>query len=380
MTDTAIGTGYQQLGLRPVINAAATLTKLGGSLMPAPVLDAMRDAAGQFVDMAELQSSVGRRLADLTGNEAGYVTSGAAAGITLTVTACIAGTDPDQVASFPHRPSGEPPEVVVFHSQRNGYDYAARQTGALLVEVDGTVESFTAALTGRTACVLWFAGANFAAGALPIEQVVEIAHARGVTVLVDAAAQIPPISTLWHFTREAGADAVIVSGGKGLRGPQASGLVLGRQDIIDGCRANGGANHAIGRPMKAGKEEILGLLAAVEWSLAQDEPATIAAYEESVRRWVDGLAGFPGVTVERGYPSEAGQPHGRAILRFAPSSPWTRDQVVAALWDGEPRIAVSALDAEPDVLAINPQTLQPGEDVVVLDALRRILSTAQSST
>jgi L-seryl-tRNA(Ser) seleniumtransferase len=362
---------YDDLGVRPVINAAATLTRLGGSLMPPIVLEAMAEGAGAFVDLPELQQRVGDRLAELTGNEAGYVSSGAAAGIMLTVAACMAGTDPARIAAFPHLDGIEKTEVVVHRCQRNGYDYAARQTGARMVEIEGVESELEAALSERTACVLWFAGAHFAEGALPIEKVVEIAHRREVPVLVDAAAQIPPMASLWRFTRDAGADAVIVSGGKGLRGPQSSGLVLGRRFIVEGCRANGSPNHTIGRPMKVGKEEMLGLLAAVEWSLEQDEPGTIAGYEASVAGWIEGLDGIPGVRAERRFPSEAGQPHARAVVHIASPCPWTRDAVADALWARTPRIAVSTLGE--DAIGLNPQTLEPGQDRVVLDALREVL-------
>lgn len=371
-------TTYDDLGVRRVINAAATLTRLGGSLMPPPVVQAMVAGAGSFIDLHELQAKVGERIAVLTKNEAAYVSSGAAGGITLSVAACIAGTDPERMAAFPHLEGITRREVIIYRAQRNGYDYAARMTGATLVEIGERPEELEAAISERTACVLWFAGAHFAEAALPIERVVEIAHRHDVPVIVDAAAQIPPISNLWHFTREVGADIAIFSGGKGLRGPQPAGLVLGRRDLIEGCRANGAPNHGMGRAMKVGKEELLGMLAAVEWSLAQDEPATIAGYESSVQRWIDGLTGIPGVTVERGYPSEAGQPHGRAIVRFDASCPWTRDAVVDALWDGDPRIAVSPIDD--DAIALNPQTLEPGEDAIVLEALQRILSRTPAAS
>ncbi|HEX6355620.1 hypothetical protein [Actinophytocola sp.] len=349
------------LGVRPVVNASATLTTLGGSLLAPPAVVAMAEAAGHFVDLPELQTRVGERIATLTGNEAAYVSSGAAAGITLAVAACLAG--PERIEAFPALDGIARNEVVLFRSQRNGYDYAVRQTGARVVEAGATLDS----LSPRTACVLWFAGTHYAEGAPPIEEVVPVARAAGVPVLVDAAAQIPPISSLWHFTREVGADAAIFSGGKGLRGPQSSGLVLGRRAIIDGCRAHGSPNHAIGRGMKVGKEELAGLLAAVEWSLARDEPALLKAYEARVANWLRGLVDLPGVHVERGYPSEAGQPHGRAIVTLSPASGWTRDELVAALWADEPRIAVGVVGT--DSLALNPQTLEPGEDVVVLDAL-----------
>ncbi len=365
---------YQELGIAPVINAAATLTRLGGSRMPPPVVTAMAGAAGAFVDLPDLQRRIGARIAERTGNEAVYITSGAAAGIVVAVAACIAGTDPERIATFPCG-GGEEWEVIVPRSQRNGYDYAARQTGARMIEVGELPAELQAALSERTACILWFAGAHFAAGAPRIEQVLTVARAHGnVPVLVDAAAQIPPIANLWHFTRELGVDAAIFSGGKGLRGPQSSGLVVGREAIIEGCRANGNPNHSIGRPMKAGKEELVGLLAAVEWALAQDEPAILDGYEQSVRCWVEGLDGIPGVTVERGYPSEAGQPHGRAIVRIGPPCSWTRDEVVGALWARSPRIAVGTSDLDPDAIALNPQTLEPGEDALVLAALREVLS------
>jgi L-seryl-tRNA(Ser) seleniumtransferase len=373
-------TAYDTLEASRVINAAATLTRLGGSRMPPPVLAAMADAADAFVDLPDLQDRVGKRIAKLTNNESCYVSSGAAAGIVVAVAACIAGTDPDKIAAFPYLEGIDKTEVIVHRSQRNGYDFAARQTGARLIEIGETADELRHAITARTACILWFAGAHFAVGALPLDQVVAIAHESGLPVLVDAAAQIPPMANLWRFTREIGADVAIFSGGKGLRGPQSSGLVLGRSDIIAACKANGNPNHSIGRPMKVGKEELVGLLAAVEWSLAQDEAAVLAGYEAAVQKWIDGLAGMPGVTVERGFPSEAGQPHARAIVHVGPPSRWTRDALVAALWDRSPRIAVSASHMADDAIALNPQTLEPGEDEIVLGALRQVLTSEPPAT
>ena len=183
---------YAVLGVRPLINAAATKTSLGGSLMPRPVLEAMSEAAGSFVDLVELQERIGARLAELTHNEAGYVVSGAAAGITLAVAACIAGTDARLVAAFPHLEGVTKREVVVEKTQRNGFDYAARLTGARIVEVDGTASGLEGALSERTACVLCFAGTRFGTDVSSVERVVELAHPHGVPVIVDAAAQIRP--------------------------------------------------------------------------------------------------------------------------------------------------------------------------------------------
>lgn len=360
------------LGIRPVINASATLTKLGGSLMPPPVVDAMRGAAGAFIDLHELKELAGKRLAQLTKNEAATITSGAAAGIALSVAACIAGSEADARFVFPQLDGIDRKEVVLFKGQRNGYDYAAAESGATIIESGPSEDEFKAALSPNTACVMFFVSARWDDAAPPLKRVVEIAHAAGVPVIVDAAAQIPPISNLWKFTNEDGADLAIFSGGKGLRGPQPSGLCLGRQWIIDGIHNHGAPNQSFGRPMKVGKEEIAGLVAAVEWSLQQDEAATIAGYEESVRLWVDGLQGIRGISVVRGYPSEAGQPHGRAIVTFGPDAKLDRDATVKALWEMNPRIAVG--DNEPGEIALNPQTLQPGEAQVVLDAMRKLLA------
>jgi uncharacterized pyridoxal phosphate-dependent enzyme len=365
---------FEELKLKPVINAAATLTRLGGSRMPPEVVTAMAEASKAFVDLPEMHVAVGNRIAELTKNEAAYVSSGAAAGITLSVAACIAGTDPELIGCFPYLDGITKREVIIHRSQRNGYDYAARMTGARIVEVDGSLVSLNAAMSERTACVLWFAGAHYADRALPIEEVIDAARKAGVPVLVDAAAQVPFIANLWRFTVDVGADAAIFSGGKGLRGPQSSGLVLGKQWIIDGCRVNGSPNHSLGRPMKVGKEELAGMLAAVEWSLSQDEQETILGYESMVVNWIEDLQGIPGIDVERGYPSEAGQPFGRALLTILPGHRLSRDQVVATLWDGNPRIAVGTADLPSNVIALNPQTVEPGEDEIILNRLREILT------
>ena len=360
-----------ELDTRPVINAAATLTALGGSLMPPQVRAAMVEAAGQFVDLHELQRKVGARIAELTHNEAAYVSSGAAAGIALAVAASMTGTDAEMIGKLPKVDDFAKNEVVIQRVQRNGYDFSARMTGATMVEIESTEEALEAAITDRTAAILWFAGGHFGVGALPIEQVIAIGKKHGVLVIVDAAAQIPTIENLWHFTRDLGADLAVFSGGKGLRGPQSSGLVLGRAELIEAVRANGSPNHSMGRPFKVGKEELIGCLAAVEWSLAQDEAATIAAYEATVQMWLDGLRDLPGVTAVRGFPSEAGQPYGRAIVTLGGDAKLDRDALHAALWDRDPRISVSKIGD--DQIALNPQTLEPGEDAIVLAAIRELL-------
>ncbi|WP_051898948.1 PLP-dependent transferase [Sciscionella sediminilitoris] len=354
---------YRELGLRPVVNAAATLTVLGGSRLAPGAAEAMREASADFVDLPELQRAVGARLAELTGNAAGYVTSGGSAAVTLSVAACLS---KDITVFGPPRPAAA---VAMFSGHRNPYDYAVRQLGAPIVEFGANREEIAAALGPETACVLWFAGAHYAEGAPELPLVLELAHRAGIPVLVDAAAQIPPVSSLWRFTTELGADAVIVSGGKGLRGPQSSGLLLGSAEIIEGARAHGAPHHAVGRGMKVGKEELLGLLAAVQWTLGQDEAALLARYEQAVALWVAGIGALRGLSAWRDYPSEAGQPHGRAMVRPDPDSGWRTESLVDALWDRDPRIAVLVVDG---AIALNPQTVDPGEERLVLQAFREV--------
>ncbi|HWV25547.1 MAG TPA: aminotransferase class V-fold PLP-dependent enzyme, partial [Thermomicrobiales bacterium] len=308
---------------------------------------------------------------EITHNEAAYISSGAAAGITLSIAACMTGNDRDLVRAFPDPAAFPRNEVLVYRTQRNGYDYAAAVTGVRMIDVSADPGHLASLIDERTAAILWFAGTRLRGDSPPIEEIVAVAHEAGVPVIVDAAAQIPPIANLWHFTRDCGADIAIFSGGKGLRGPQSSGLILGKRSLIDAVGINASPNYSIGRPMKVGKEELFGILAAVEWSLAQDELSQIESYDQIVRTWTDGLQGLPGIEVSRGFPSEAGQPHARAIVRVLPDSPLTRDAIHDALWERTPRIAV--LSEGEDILALNPQTLQSGEAELVLTALRSVL-------
>lgn len=365
---------YEDLGIRPIINASATLTKLGGSRMPEEVLAAMHAAAGAFVDLPHLQTRVGDKIAALTRNDAAFVSSGAAGGIVLAVATLMAAPNAPDPMAYPMLKGITKNEAIVFASQRNGYDFAILQTGASIVECDDTLESFEAAITGRTACLVWFAGA-LAAKSPPLEDVVAIAKKHNVPVLVDAAAQIPPVSSFWHYTKTLGCDGVIFSGGKGIRGPQAAGLVLGTRELIAGCRRLSPPTQGIGRPLKVGKEELAGMLAAVEYTLDQDEEAILKGYEVVVQMWIEGLDGIAGVTTERGFPSEAGQPHARAIVRLAAGFSKTRDQVVDELKTGDVWIEVGAPGDDPNAIALNPQTLTREEADIVAARLRQVLTS-----
>ncbi len=368
---------YDDLGVKRVINADARLTRLGGSKMPPEVLAAMAEAAQQYVDLSSLQRAVGKRLAELTRNEAAYVTTGAAAGLVLATLACGIGQDLPALARVIEGAPLPKDEVIIHRSHRIPYDPAIRLAGGRLIEVGNVLQTFPweleAAFTPRTAMVLYVAGTHVGHGALSLEQTVEIAHAHGVPVVVDAAAQLPPVENLWRFTREQGADIAIFSGGKDLRGPQASGLVVGRADLIEAFFVHGAPNQRLGRPMKVGREEMIGLLKAVERYLSLDHEARMAGFEETVQRWIAALSGIPGVKPSRGFPNEAGQPVPRCLIEIDPAvTGMTAAEVRQRLWDGDPAIAVPQLDER--TISITPDVLDGDEDQIILDRLKTILA------
>ncbi len=370
---------YQELQIRPIINAYATLTKLGGSLMPPEVLAAMSEASRSFVDLHELQRRVGDEIAALTHNEAAYVCSGAAAGLAIATAACTAGSEPNAIAALPSL-SGLKNEVVIHRSHRNGYDHAVRTAGVRVVEIgssDGaTTSDLEGVLSDRTAAIYWFQGAMTSDCDVPLADVIAVGQARKIPVIVDAAAQLPPASNLWRFT-EMGASLAIFSGGKDLCGPQSSGLILGRRDLIEHCRANANPNHSIGRPMKVGKEEMIGLLAAVRRYLTLDHQAREDWCEQVVSDWNEALNRVPGVSARRDFPNEAGQPLPRTLVAIQPhEARIDRDAVVAKLSDGDPIIAVAPTG--PHSIYLNPMTLVPGEERIVRDRLLEILTPPDS--
>jgi L-seryl-tRNA(Ser) seleniumtransferase len=369
---------YQRLGLRPVINCATTYTRLGGSIMAPPVVQAMADAVGCFVDVFALQEAVGQRLAELTRNEAAYVTNGAAAGLALATAACVTGEDVSLMARLPNDLDGLKNEVVVHRSQRNWYDVAIRQVGVKLVEIGHSLETapweLDAAINARTAAVIYFAGSHLNRNTLPLPAVIQRTHAREVPVVVDAAAQLPPVSNLWHFTAELGADLAIFSGGKGLGGPQNTGLVVGRDALIRAMRLNGPPYQRIGRSMKVSKEAMIGLLTAVETYLATDHEARAAAWSATVDRWLVAwqVAAPRGVILTREETNEAGEPIPRAIVRLTSEAPADRDRLVELLRTGDPPIEVVLHD--PTSVAFSPHLLQAGEVELVRERVSALLS------
>ena len=366
---------YKRLGIPTVINGNATLTRLGGSIMPPEVVAAMADAAKHFIDIIELQKRVGEEIAKLTHNEAAYVSCGAAAALTLSTAACITGLDPDKREKLPHLDASMKSEVIVHRHGRVGYDFAVRQVGVTFVEIgdeNGTrSDELENAITEKTAAIFYFANPSREHLWVPYEEAIAIAKRHNVPLIVDAAAQLPPPKNLWHFT-QMGADLALFSGGKGLCGPQSSGLIVGKKSLIEAIAFNGPPHPFIGRGMKVGKEELVGLLAAVEWYLGQDHDKLQQSYEDQVTYYDEVFSDIQGVTVHRIFPSEAGQPMPRTEIRFdAEQLGITRNEILQQLAEGEPSIDIPG-SGENGVI-INGQTLMPGEVEIIAQRLKAIL-------
>ncbi len=364
---------YARLGLRPVINAAGTYTALGGSLMPREVVHAMDQASRHFISIPELQVAAGRRLADLLGAEAALVTSGTAGALLQGTAACIAGKDPEKIRRLPDT-AGMKNEVIIQKSHRFGYDHAVRAAGARLVEVE-TEEQLRAAAGTHTA-MLFFLNTNDSAGKIRRHRFVELARRLGVPAMIDAAADVPPAERLHEYLRM-GYDLVAVSGGKGLLGPQCSGLLLGRKHLIEAAFLNGPPHSdSVARAAKVGKEEIVGLLTAVELYLKRDHKAEWRRWEERVKV-IAAAAAVPGVRTERFVPEIANEsPHLR-VTWDETALPLKNADVVERLRDGEPRIAVRISDEDKPWIEIAVWMLRPGEERIVASRVRSVLAEAR---
>ncbi|MBV8915729.1 MAG: aminotransferase class V-fold PLP-dependent enzyme [Acetobacteraceae bacterium] len=363
-----------RLGVRSVINASSWLTSLGGSLMAPEVLAAMQEVSVHFVDMAALNRRAGEIVASATGAEAGLVTAGASAALVLQAAACLTGGDAYAASLMPDQ-LPERREIVIQKAHRNRYDGAWRLGGAVLLEV-GIARATAAwelegAIGSRTAAVA-YVEAPFLSQPLRLEQVIEIAHGKGVPVIVDAAAEVPPVSNLRRYA-EAGADMVAFSGGKGIGGPQASGMLCGRRDLMDAAWLHAlsyDSPHAgIGRPMKASKENIVGLLVALERFLQRDHEADLRRWRAMAAYVAAAVANAPGVRVA--WVEEDGRQGPQAIVQLAPGH--DPSAIVATLQKGDPPIYIGQGGFRGELYAVMV-TLRDGEEAIVAERLRAALA------
>ncbi len=363
---------YARLGVRTIINARGATTAVGGTLPPPEVMAAMAEAAKAFVVLEELNAKVGEKIAAVTGAEAGYVTCGSAAGMLLAAAACITGTDIVRIRRLPDT-TGMPDEIIVHRAHRINYDQMFRAPGAKLVEIGipSATErwEYEAAFTARTAAVAFVDSPSIGPGALDFGTVIEVAHAHNVPVIVDAASTLPPVS---HLTRwiAGGADLVIYSGGKGIRGPQDSGLLAGRADLIAAAKMNGNPNAAIGRAAKVSKEAMVGLAVALDRFITHDHDAEFAAHRAQAELIAHELADFPNAECAVIADPER-YPMPLAVIRPVDGA-WSAPAVRATLAAGDPGIFVNV---ELGGIGINTHCLRDGDAEQIATRLRTLLRT-----
>lgn len=288
----------RMLGLRPHLPAHGHATRLGGSRMPAEVIEAMEEANEYFVMMDELTAAAGTRIAELVQAEAALVTSGASGGLLLGTAACLTGSDVDKMRALPH-PTWPKRQCVIQTAHRYAYDRAIRSAGAEFVEVEGE-DQLRRAIGDSTALIFGLPshdaamGREPAHGVVPPERLITIGQETGVPVLIDGASRLPPASNLTAFN-ELGADLVVISGGKGLLGPQSTGILSGRADLIEAARLQAAPNDHIGRGMKVGREEIIGLLVALERYVGLDHEAIRKGWAQKASYIAEQLQGIGGL-------------------------------------------------------------------------------------
>jgi L-seryl-tRNA(Ser) seleniumtransferase len=377
---------YTRIGVKPLINARGTWTYLSASMELPEVRAAQEQASQHFVNIFDLQIAVGKRLAALTGAESGMITSGAAGAMAAATAGCIAGTDPDKVWQLPNT-DGLKNEVIMVGG-RSVFDSAIRLAGGKLVLVD-SAEQIANAVTPNTVMVYTTSPNE------PLAKEIAASKAHNIPIMMDAADGIPPVDKMQLFAKM-GCDLYTFSGGKGLCGPQSSGILLGRKDLIDAALANSSPwEGAVCRPMKVGKEEIMGCLAAVESWLKMDVPKLNRAWTTQMERIATLVGTVPGVETKILTP-EIDQCPTLAITWDQEAWHYTIDDCSRELLAGTPAIAVMTEENPSDVLARKPtprrkpkktdtlqvvsMTLRPGEEIIIGKRLRELLKQAQSKS
>lgn len=366
------GNVYERYGVRPIINGNGTQTTLGGSIMEPEVAEAMAEASRTMVVLGELNEAAGRLIAEHTGAEAGLVTSGAAAGLTLQAAAVIAGDDPDKIAMLPES-AHDRNRIVIKRWHDSEFTQAWRQGGARLVWV-GNEEScldweIESAISGETVALGFIASRWHPDSFEGLSQFAEIAHGHGLPLLVDAAAMLPPAENLRRFI-EYGADLVSYSGGKAIKAPQSTGILCGRADLIAAAKLNASPHYAIGRPMKVSREEIVGLMAALELYVRRDHDADMRRWYGECKTIVDAVIEIPGVTagIEQ---DDWLRPVPEVSIAF--TAEWhgrSATEIVDALAAGDPPIIIEASRRDDEDIFINPHGLMPGEAELIGERLQ----------
>lgn len=363
---------FKQLGVRPFINAAGTYTTMTASLMPPEVMSAINYASKQFVHLPKLQDAVGARIAELVGVEAAMVTSGAAGALTVGTLACITGSDQAKIRNWPDL-SLPPREVIVQKSHRYVYDHAVRACAVKMVEVE-SADELERAVNERTVMMLFFNDAD-PRGQIKLEQFVALGKKHKIPTFNDAAADVPPVENLSKYSKM-GFDLVTFSGGKGIRGPQSAGLLMGRKDLIDAARLNTSPySDSFARGMKVNKEEMLGMMVAVERYLKHDHAADRREWDRRAKLIGDAASKVKSVTYEIEVPEIANHvPHvhikwDQSVVKVSPLD------VKKQLADGEPSVEATP-STNKEQLVFGVWMMQPGESEIVARRVQQILKAA----
>ena len=359
---------YEDLGVRRVINGRGTVTVLGGSIMPPEVVAAMVDAAKSHVSLPDLQQKAGAKVAEMIGVPAAMIACGAASAITCGAAACLHRGDRKKAYQLPDV-TGVANEIISQKAHRCGYEAQMWLTGARTTWVE-TREELENAISDKTA-MMFFLNKADPDGQIKRAEWIEIARKHGVPTLNDAAADVPPMERLKGYVDE-GFDLVVFSGGKGLIGPQASGLLLGREDLIDAAWMSISPRGGIGRGMKVGKEEIMGLVAAVERYLRIDHDAERKELDRRAAHIIDTVKGISTVACEIDVPPIANRiPH--VTVRWDEGAVGKSPrQVIDEMLNGEPAIAISG--GGDNGVRISVWQMQPGEAETVAARLHEVLS------
>lgn len=365
---------YQLLGVKTMINAAGTITRLGGSLMPPEVVAAWLDASRHFVNVVELHDKVGERIAKSLGVEAAMVTTGAAGALVLGTAAALTYRDRSLIARLP-LPADMQREVIRQKTHRECYDQQVTMCGVKLIDVE-TRADLERAINGRTAMLLAY-NVHEEDGKIKREAWVEVARQHGIPTLLDAAADAPPLDALWKYNR-LGFDLVAFSGGKALRGPQGAGLLLGRKDLIETARLNASPYCGnIGRGMKVSKEDLVAMWAAVERFVHVDHAAELQEYDRRIAAIEDILRGLPTLRTKRIVPPIANQVPHLLILWDEQQLKITPAALKQKLEEGDPSIATARVHGTGDQgFLISVFMLKPGEERLVGERVRQVLNAA----
>jgi L-seryl-tRNA(Ser) seleniumtransferase len=377
---------YDKLGVTKTINAAGTYTYLTGSTMPPSVQAAVALAAKHPVYLADLQKSAGEYLARQLRCEAAMVTAGAASAVTLATAACMtAANGPSASHAMPSEMNGLKNEVIIQKAHHYDYDHALRNCGIRFVDVE-TLQEYESAFARNTVMCFFYNAAD--AGKISREDWIRVAHGHGVPCLNDAAADVPPISNLWNYTHM-GFDLVAFSGGKGIRGPQNAGLLLGKANLIAAATSNNSPNDdVVGRGMKVAKEQIVGMVAAVDWFLGQSDAEFEAEFRRRAERIAAALKDIPTLKSEIFIPPVANNvPH--LLIRYDQQRvKISAKEVRKQLHAGNPSIelnpatgsteASAGIPRDPNKIVVGVWMLEPGEDEIVARRLREVLTQATS--